>query len=268
LTAEGAGHVPPGCGAAELVARRRRQSRHRRREHGYRLFSVEGRAAYDRIADWYDDYVRHTAASFTAEVARLVRELVGPGSGTLLDLGCGSGAFIPVAGELGWSVVGVDISTEQIRIARERVGAEALELVEADATQLPFGDETFDAVLTVLTSTDVEPWEGLVAEAARVLRPGGALVHVGLHPCFVGPHAVTRDGVLTIDEGYRERSRQFDLPAFKPDGVRARVGATHVPLEDLLDAVIQSELELERIVERPEQDTPLLLALRARRPRP
>jgi SAM-dependent methyltransferase len=228
---------------------------------------VEGRAAYDAIADWYDEYVHGAAASFTAEVAELVRELVGPGNGKLLDLGCGGGAFIPFATELGWSVVGVDISAEQLRIASERVGPAASELVQADATRLPFGDASFNAVLTALTSTDVEPWEALVAEAARVLRPGGTFVHVGLHPCFVGPHAVTQDGVLTIGEGYRVRSRQFDLPAFKPEGVRARVGATHVPLEDLLGAVLQSGLQLERLLERPEQNTPLLLALRARRPR-
>jgi SAM-dependent methyltransferase len=226
---------------------------------------VEGRAAYDGIAEWYDKYVRRTASQFTAEVELLVRELLGPGHGALLDLGCGTGVFIPVATELGWSVVGVDISAGQLRIARERVGDHAMELVQADATRLPFGDASFDAVLTALTSTDVEPWEGLVAETARVLRPGGTFVHIGLHPCFVGPHAVTGGGVLTLGEGYRERSRQFDLRAFKPDGVRVRVGATHVPLEDLLGALVQSELQLERVLERPEQNTPLLLALRARR---
>jgi SAM-dependent methyltransferase len=227
---------------------------------------VEGRAAYDGIAEWYDNYVHGAAASFTAEVEQLVRDLLGRGERPLLDLGCGGGAFIPVATELGWSVVGVDVSAEQLRIARERVGALAVELVQADATRLPFDDASFEAVLTVLTSTDVEPWERLVAEAARVLRPGGSFVHVGLHPCFVGPHAITHDGVLTIGEGYRERKRQFDLPAFKPDGVRARVGATHVPLEDLLGAVIHSQLQLERVLERPQQNTPLLLAVRARRP--
>jgi SAM-dependent methyltransferase len=222
--------------------------------------------AYDAIADWYDDYVHGVAAPFTAEVERLVRDLLGRGDGKLLDVGCGGGAFIPLATELGWSVVGVDVSEEQLRVARKRVGVLAAELVQADATQLPFEEESFDAVLTVLTSTDVEPWERLVAEAARVLRPGGAFVHIGLHPCFVGPHAVTRDGVLTIGEGYQERRRQVDLPAFKPDGVRARVGATHVPLEDLLGALIESGLHLERVLERPQQETPLLLALRAGRP--
>jgi SAM-dependent methyltransferase len=227
---------------------------------------VEGRAAYDEIAEWYDDYVHGAAASFTAEVEQLVRDLLGRGDGSLLDLGCGGGAFIPVATELGWSVVGVDVSAEQLRIAHGRVGALGVELVQADATQLPFAGASFDSVLTVLTSTDVVPWEGLVGEAARVLRPGGVLVHIGLHPCFVGPHAVTDDGVLSIGEGYRERSRQFDLPAFKPDGVRARVGAAHVPLEDLLGALIDAELQLDSMLERPEQGTPLLLALRARLP--
>jgi ubiquinone/menaquinone biosynthesis C-methylase UbiE len=78
---------------------------------------------------------------------------------------------------LGWSVTGVDVSADQLRLARERVGDE-VELVQADATELPFADKTFDAALLAFTHTDVDDFEGLVREAARVLHPGARLVYV------------------------------------------------------------------------------------------
>jgi hypothetical protein len=116
-------------------------------------------------------------------------------------------------------------------------------------------------------STDVEPWERLVVEAARVVRAGSALVHVGVHPCFVGPHALLRveDGDRVVAEGYRERSRQFDRPNYSRTGLRAKVGSVHVPLDDLLNGLIAAGLQLEAVVETG-GDPPALLGLRARRP--
>jgi len=208
---------------------------------------VGERASYDGLADWYDEFVHHRVVEFTAEVAQLLERLLGQGNGRLLDLGCGSGAFVPAVSRLGWSVVGIDASEDQLRVARQRVG----EMAED----------------TVLTSTDIEPWEGLVTEASRVLRTGGAFVHIGVHPCFVGPHSVLReeDGALVLGPGYRIRERQFGLSAFQKGGVRARVGAAHVPLDDLVNAVISAGLALEHVEEAGTRDLPPLFGLRARR---
>ena len=48
-------------------------------------------------------------------------------------------------------------------------------------------DNSFDAVASVLTHTDVDDPEAAFAEAARVLRPGGRLSYVGTHPCTICP---------------------------------------------------------------------------------
>jgi ubiquinone/menaquinone biosynthesis C-methylase UbiE len=61
-------------------------------------------------------------------------------------------------------VTGVDISEDQLRLARERVG-DAVELVQADASELPFPDQRFDAILSAFTHSDVDDFEGLVREA-------------------------------------------------------------------------------------------------------
>jgi ubiquinone/menaquinone biosynthesis C-methylase UbiE len=80
--------------------------------------------------------------------------LVGPGRGRCLDIGCGGGHFVHGLLELGWQLVGVDDSDDQLRIARER--HPEIELVCADANALPFPDESFDAAYSTFTHTDFD----------------------------------------------------------------------------------------------------------------
>jgi hypothetical protein len=99
-----------------------------------------------------------------------------------------------------------------------------------------------------------------------VLAPGGRLVHVGVHPCFVGAFADRSDQErVVIDGGYAERERT--VRSWNSTGVRARVGAWHLPLAGLLDAVAGAGLVLDRVVESGSGPVPDVLALRAHRPR-
>ena len=82
----------------------------------------------------------------------------------------------------GWRVVGVDLSGDQLRVARRRAAASGVVLVAANAVALPFADRSFDAVVSVLTHTDVDDPEAAFAEAARVLRRGGRLSYVAPIP--------------------------------------------------------------------------------------
>jgi ubiquinone/menaquinone biosynthesis C-methylase UbiE len=222
-------------------------------------------AAYDGLAEWYDSWIRDPSGRGVGEDTQVLRELLGRGPGRLLDQGCGGGRMLPLFAELGWSVVGIDESDDQLRVAEPRADAVGAELVHGDATELPFADESFDAVAAVLVSTDIEPWERLVAEASRVLRPGGRFVHVGTHPSFVGPHSVfdADQNRWIVGKGYRERRRQFDLPAFRPEGIRIRVGAVHAPLDDFLNAIIDSGLRITLVREGRKADPPWLFGVRA-----
>jgi SAM-dependent methyltransferase len=196
-------------------------------------------AVYDAYADWYEDYISASpAAGYYDRVNELVRDLLGEGTGRCLDLCCGTGARAGAVRDLGWSPLGVDLSSGQLRHAAGRLPA-----VLADATALPFPDASFDAAIGVLAHTDMPDYAAALGEAARVLRPGGRFVHIGVHPCFIGAFADRSDPArITIGTRYADRSRSFD--AWSPSGVRARVGAWHVPLAALLDAIIGAGLRI------------------------
>ena len=144
-------------------------------------------ARYDGHADWYDDWNKpHVERNASA-----IGELLGPGDGLCLDLGCGSGHYFDVIAATGRTVVGLDYSADQLRIARRR----SRRIVRGDAAALPFADGTFPTVATMWISTDVNDFGAVLAETARVLTPGGRLVFYGVHPCFNGPH------VQWLDDG-------------------------------------------------------------------
>ncbi|KKD05301.1 class I SAM-dependent methyltransferase [Streptomyces sp. WM6386] len=200
--------------------------------------------AYDAHADWYNHYMSPTSGGeYFARVHTTLRELLGPGEGICLDVCCGTGAHASVAAELGRTPFGVDLSGGQLRHAAGR-----LPVAVADATALPLADASVPAAMCVLASTDVPDYAAVLREIARVLAPGGRFVHLGVHPCFVGAFADWRErGRVVLDERYADRARTLD--SWNPAGVRARVGAWHIPLADLLNAVVAAGLRLERTVE-------------------
>jgi SAM-dependent methyltransferase len=176
-------------------------------------------ARYDGLADWYDERLTDFVRRGTAPLI----ELLGDGPGRCLEMGCGGGVHPPAIAAAGWSVVGLDVSRDQPRVARRSVPAPP-RLVLADAARLPFSGGAFDAVVAVFIHTDVDDWPAVLAEARRVLRPGGRLVYVGTHPCFVGPFSRcpgAEPPVLHL--GYRRAERTAEGPGFG-DGLRQRVG--------------------------------------------
>jgi SAM-dependent methyltransferase len=95
---------------------------------------------------------------------------LGPES-DVLDVGCGAGLALRRYHEVGARVSGVDAAEGLLAIARERVPS--ADLRHASIAELPWADASFDAVTGV--NSFVYADDGALAEAHRVLRPGGAL---------------------------------------------------------------------------------------------
>jgi SAM-dependent methyltransferase len=219
-------------------------------------------ARYDDVAEWYD-----ATLSGDSPLAQLPREtairLLGPPGGRLLDVGCGGGSHTVALAAAGWETVGIDPSEEQLRLARRR----GCEVVRGRAESLPFPDSSFDAAVSLWTHTDVDDWPAAVREIRRVVRSGGAFVYFGVHPCFVGPHSlfVEGRGVPELHPGhYRVAGRYEEAPGISPSGLRARVGASHLPLADFLQSFLDAGFALEQVEEPGARDFPIALALRCR----
>ena len=216
------------------------------------------RPRYDGYADWYDSWNKQHAERNAPDV----RELLGPGDGLCLDLGCGGGLYFDVLAATGRTVVGLDRSADQLRIARGR----SPQIVQGDAAALPFADGTFRAVATLWISTDVDDFAAVLAEASRVLAPGGRLIFYGAHPCFNGPHTqLLDDGGILAHPTYRQAGWHREAPWWGPY-VRKRVGMRHHPLAELLNAFISTGLVIEHVAEPGDRPIPVNLAIRARKP--
>jgi ubiquinone/menaquinone biosynthesis C-methylase UbiE len=220
-------------------------------------------ARYDGRADWYDVQLADTELGEAAR--RIVYRLLGAGPGRVLDVGCGTGLLSVGLAARGWSPIGIDNSEDQLRRARAR----DTEVLLARAEALPFEDESFDAAVSMWTHTDVDANPELLAEAHRVLLDGSPFVYLGVHPCFIGPHSrfVAAQGVPTLFNGDRSTESYTDGPGISPQGLRAKVGATHLPLGQFLQAFLDAGFRLERFEEPAScgRAYPYMVALRCRR---
>ncbi len=219
------------------------------------------RSRYDGHADWYDGWNQPHAE----RNAPYVLDLLGPGKGLCLDLGCGSGHYFDALASTGRTVIGLDRSADQLRIAGSRGRGRGRRIVQADAAALPFASCTFPAVAALWISTDVDDFEAVLAEATRVLTPGGPLVFYGAHPCFNGPHSQWMDdGGVLAHATYRQAGWHQEAPWWG-DNVRRRVGMRHHPLAELLNAFISTGLTIEHVAELGDLAVPTILAIRARK---
>ena len=119
----------------------------------------------DRVAARQDSRAAHLAP----EVRDFVRA---SGEERALDVGTGAGALALALAPIVREVVGLDPVPELLELARARASANA-EFVEGDGTALPFPDGHFDLAGTHRTLHHVDRPDRIVAELARVTRPGG-----------------------------------------------------------------------------------------------
>jgi SAM-dependent methyltransferase len=216
---------------------------------------------YDAHVDWYETF----RPSLNEDEVDFLRRFLGSGPGRCLDLGCGSGVAIPELERLGWTVTGIDLSEEML--GRARCRAPHAELICGSAYALPLADASFNAVVSIWTHTDIDDFQALVCEVSRVLRPASPFVYIGAHPCFVGPHSrfIAAEGIPGLHPGYRQTGRYDGGPAIGPEGLRAKVGATHLPLGLFVQAFLDAGFELERFEELGTREYPYAVALQSRR---
>ncbi len=152
---------------------------------GVRRQRADAAAAYFRrnAAQW--DRIRALHVD-EAEVERTLLDLLPEGEiGALLDVGTGTGRMLQLVEPRVGRAVGIDTSREMLAVARanlDRAGLERCVVRQADMYQLPWADASFDAAIFHMVLHFAAAPAAAVAEAARVLRPGGRLLIVDFAP--------------------------------------------------------------------------------------
>ena len=141
----------------------------KRRDHARTLFAPLG-PTYDRVG---------ATLSFgqdprwrRAMVRRVPRD-----GGTVLDVATGTGLVAERLVAAGHRVTGLDQSADMLALAHKRFG-NAIELVQASATAIPFPDASFDHLTFTYLLRYVDDPGATLAEIARVVRPGGTIANL------------------------------------------------------------------------------------------
>ncbi|MCG8417448.1 MAG: bifunctional 2-polyprenyl-6-hydroxyphenol methylase/3-demethylubiquinol 3-O-methyltransferase UbiG [Proteobacteria bacterium] len=101
-----------------------------------------------------------------------------PGRATVLDVGCGGGLVTEEMARRGYRMIGIDVSEKSLDVARRHAAGKdiTVQYQAASVYELPFSAETFDGIVISDVLEHLHDLPRAVAEVARVLRPGGALV--------------------------------------------------------------------------------------------
>jgi len=162
---------------------------------------------FDPIANEYDLWYEKPLGKFVDEVeTKLALELFQPKPGMyVLDVGCGTGNFSIKLAKLGVKVVGIDISEEMLKIAREKAKRLSLqiEFVKMNIYSLQFPSDHFDGVFSMATFEFIREPKKAFEEMMRVLKPSGHLL--------IG--TINKDSPW--GELYEERAKQDPTSVFR-----------------------------------------------------
>jgi ArsR family transcriptional regulator len=208
----------------------------RKRLDAIRAERAASAAAYFRknAARWGE--LRSLHVEETRVEAELLRRLPAAGVDDLLDIGTGTGRILElVAGRVGRGI-GIDLSRDMLIVARANLQSAGLancQVRQADMYRLPWTAPSFDAVTIHRVLHFAEDPARVIAEAARVLRPGGRLLIVDF-----APHALER---LRSEHAHRrlgfaddEVSKWCRAAGLRPEPVR------HLPGKQLTVSIWQA----------------------------
>jgi 2-polyprenyl-6-hydroxyphenyl methylase/3-demethylubiquinone-9 3-methyltransferase len=158
----------------------------------------------------------------------------------LLDIGCGGGVLTEEFASMGCQVTGIDISPRSIAVAQVHAARSGLSIDYrvGSGTSLPFGERNFEAVSCCDVLEHIRDWKQVIAEAVRVLVPGGLF--------FFDTINRTRKSQVTFIYGLQESPLTRLMPAdthiwemfITPDEIRSAVQAYGMAVQDMMGGKI------------------------------
>jgi len=130
-----------------------------------------------KIEKWFINRERHSRKVTERAESLLNLIEVKPGQ-DFLEIGCGSGPVVKhISKKYKIKVVGTDVDKDQIKLAQNSTkDLKNITFLATDATNLPFGDKSFDIILSINVLHHISNWMDALKEINRVLRNDGYLI--------------------------------------------------------------------------------------------
>ncbi len=195
-------------------------------------------AVYDVLAErWYeakDDPVallRAESACRRPWIEGEIKSRFASETVRVLDVGCGGGFLSNALALTGHQVTGVDASETSLAVAARHDSTRTVRYVLADARRLPFPDASFDVVCAMDFLEHIDEPAAAIAEAARVLAPGGVFFFHTFNRNWLAWLIVIKGVEWFVDNVPRDLHvlRLF----LKPDEVRAMCGASELTVSEI-----------------------------------
>jgi SAM-dependent methyltransferase len=188
-----------------------------------------------------------------------LRAVLGPPGELTVEIGCGEGRAGRELVALGHTVIGIEQSPTLVRAARD--ADPPLNVMRGDAGRLPFPDAIAGTVVACMALQDVDDLRATTTEAARVLRPGGALCVAIVHPFATAQEPETMHTYdFVVSEPYLAERRYVDHT--ERDGLEMTFESAHRPLGAYLSACFDAGFVLSALSEHGNKPIPWLLAAR------
>lgn len=131
-----------------------------------------------KVAEEYDNYYKSETGKTIDNIEKnlLAGHLENIPYRGLLELGCGTGHWTSFFCQKGFNVTAVDASENMLEIAEKKKNSGNCKFRRADATRLPFHDNSFSVVASVAMIEFIDDVHKVMEEIERVLKPGGALL--------------------------------------------------------------------------------------------
>lgn len=210
--------------------------------------------SWGNVANWYNNLIEKDKGSYQRKLIlpNLIRLLEVKKGEVIVDLACGQGFFAREFAKLGAKVIGFDISTELINIAKQD---RSVEYHVSAAHKLDFlPNETVDKVLIVLSLQNIDNANEVIKEASRILKRKGKLLIVLNHPAF----RIPKESSWGWDETKKVQYRRLDSylsesraqiqmhPGDKPS---EKTISFHMPLQFYFKILSKNNLLVSRLEE-------------------
>lgn len=197
---------------------------------------------------WQDVFTDGADPEYEEQMLPIVAEQL-HGARRVLDVGCGEGQVArhvktTVGSEV---VVGVDPSTNQLAVARERGGA--VEYARGSADALPVRDGAFDAVVACLVFEHITEVDAALAEVARSLEPGGVFLFLLNHPLLQVPGSGWIDDQILDEQYWRVGPYLTEDVSLEEIAPGVMLPFVHRPLSRYVNRLAEVGLLIERMEE-------------------